>query len=144
MSSSDNKEHGRYIVAETVTNLPRIPLNLGSRSIWYLLIYSNNSSVPRTFAIRTSCLNTNRQCKSVPDSICRFLIKSSQKHQILSTWLFKTYYPNTCETAELLTNKVQDSNLLQCWYLVIVIVTVKEWLFLEDHTCKHTAETPQV
>lgn len=36
------------------TNLPRMSLNLGSRSIWYLSMYSYNSSVPRTLAIRTN------------------------------------------------------------------------------------------
>jgi len=48
-----------------LSDLPRIPLNLGSRSIWNLLMYSNSSSVPSTFAILTSCQSKTRTTETL-------------------------------------------------------------------------------
>lgn len=57
-SSGSNKKHVKRISAHLSQRFrecrPRISLNLGSSSIWYLSMYSCNSSVPNTFAMRTS------------------------------------------------------------------------------------------
>jgi len=73
-------------------NRPRIPLNLGSRSIWNLLIYSNSSSVPSTFAILTSCHEKHMQIFSYNSSVTVWLTAvwenriESHSHGCIQPW----------------------------------------------------------
>ena len=153
-----------------VTYLPRMSLKRGSRSIWYLSIYSNNSSVPRTFAIRTSW-NRHRFLFTQHFLYCPFTFKiTSFNIRIYSTiaWINSTLIwqqylalsvvsklkyssirilTHSCTTLKLETGckfAISLINLVSALYLIIVVVAMKERFLAEYHTGKHATKTPHI